>query len=194
MKNLMTGVLALGLVFFLGCDDNGDDDEDAGRDAGMIDEDDAGRDAGDDEDAGDEDDAGGDAGGEAMFTVPLTTAEEVPVCAGAGAGATGSATVMLDAERTTVTVSDLMHMNLSGAPISAHIHFGEPGVAGPVIFPLDPGSTADQAFDATDYPSPVPSGAPADFDAFVDAMLAGDTYINVHTDDCMPGEIRGQID
>jgi hypothetical protein len=33
-----------------------------------------------------------------------------------------------------------------------------------------------------------------DLDALIAAMRAGDTYVNVHTVEFRPGEIRGQID
>jgi hypothetical protein len=133
---------------------------------------------------------------EETFTVPLTTGEEVPVCDAAGASATGNATVIVNDDEDRVTVTNLTWSGLSGPSTMAHIHFGAPGVAGPVVLDLgtDPTSPVNATFTAADFPSPAPEGAPGTFDDFLDAMFDGDTYINVHTAACPSGEIRGQID
>jgi len=140
---------------------------------------------------------GGDDDGDGgkSFTVPLTTADEVPVCASAGASATGSATVAISADGSTITVN-VTFSGLSGAATAAHIHYGAVGAAGGVVFPLgaNPVSPVTATFRAADYPATPPTGAPAAFAAFVTDMEAGKTYVNVHSAACMPGEIRGQID
>jgi len=129
------------------------------------------------------------------FTVALSKAAEVPLCAAAGTAATGAATVTVSADNTSIAVTSLTHSGLSGAPTLAHIHAGAPGVMGPVV--LDFGapltSPISKAFTAADYPATPPSGAPANFSAFAIALRAGNAYINVHTAACAPGEVRGQI-
>lgn len=139
---------------------------------------------------------GGDDDGseETTFEVDVTKADEVPVCAAAGASAAGEATVTINAESSEVEV-ELTWNGLSAAATAAHIHTGADGVAGGVIFSLgtNPTSPVTETFTATDYPAPVPAGAPADFAAFVTAMKAGNSYINIHTAACGAGEIRGQI-
>lgn len=177
--------LALG-----GCDDDDDRedaavvDRDAGRDAAARDAEVA-RDAGED-------------GGALAFTstLALTTEEEVPPCAAAGATATGTGTVTIDAANTRIDVVNLTFSGLSGPLTGAHIHPAPPGEAGPIVLDLGPdlSSPINRSFTAADYPTPPPAGAPADFAAFVEAMRAGDTYVNLHTADCMPGEIRDQIE
>ncbi len=134
-------------------------------------------------------------GGVKTFTVPLVAADEVPVCASAGASATGSATVTISADDSMITVN-LTFNGLSGPATNAHIHYGAPGAAGGVIFPLgaNPVSPVTKTFKATDYPATPPEGAPATFAAFVTDMKAGKSYVNVHAAACAPGEIRGQID
>lgn len=210
MQRLIFGILTLGLLM-QGCDDDDDDMDagpadsgvvDAGGDAGPTDAGgdagaDAGGDAGADAGADADVDAGGDAGpGDETFTVALTTADEVPVCTAAGADAAGSATVMVDAASSMIVVTDLTFEDLSGAAMAAHIHLGEAGVAGPVVLTFDAPLTSplDQTFTAADYPATPPAGAPADFEGFVELVRAGETYINVHTPACMPGEIRAQIE
>lgn len=167
---LLAGVLALQV----GCDD--DDDNDGGKIGGEV--------------VPDAPIATG-----TSFQVALTPAEEVPVCAAAGIYATGAATVTISADRTMVEVGGLRFGELSSAAVMAHIHFGQAGVAGPIVLDmsrnLPPPATI--TFTQASYPSPVPAGAPANLSAFIDQMFAGNTYINVHTTLCPSGEIRGQI-
>lgn len=141
---------------------------------------------------GDDDDD--DAAGGTTFEVDLTTEDEVPVCEGAGADATGDATVTISEDESEVSV-ELSWSDLSGPATAAHVHFGAVGAPGGVVFPLGmpPANPVTASFTASDYPSPPPDGAPADFAGFVTVMLAGTSYINVHSDACPPGEIRGQI-
>jgi hypothetical protein len=138
----------------------------------------------------------GDDEGEAFTaTIELTTGVEVPVCAGAGTSAMGSGTVTIDAANTTLQVSNLSWSGLSGPATAGHIHFGDPGEAGPVILPFTTvTSPINQTFTASSYPASPPEGAPADFAAFLDAVRDGQAYVNIHTGACAPGEIRAQIE
>lgn len=66
-------------------------------------------------------------------------------------------------------------------PTAAHIHRAPPGEAGPIIFPFD------------DPNSPIVAEwqpSPAEFQDLLD----GNLYVNVHTEENPPGEIRGQLD
>jgi hypothetical protein len=85
----------------------------------------------------------------------------------------------------------------------AHIHLAPAGVNGPVVawlYPLAPpaqlipgrssGVLATGTITEGDLVGPL-AGQP--LSALVDAMEAGDTYVNVHTSQFPPGEIRGQI-
>ncbi|AKF08382.1 hypothetical protein DB32_005531 [Sandaracinus amylolyticus] len=139
----------------------------------------------------------GDDDEDAAFTsmLSLTTVEEVPVCPAAGADAMGSGDVLIDADGTSIRVMNLFYSGLSGPATAGHIHFGDRGEAGPVILPFaDVTSPIDETFTAADYPASPPEGAPADFTAFVDAVRRGETYVNIHTEACAPGEIRAQIE
>jgi hypothetical protein len=69
---------------------------------------------------------------------------------------------------------------LSGPAIAAHVHFGAPGVAGGVVFPLTiSGSTLSGTFTPT----------PAD----LTNLRAGNWYVNIHTSLNPGGEVRGQL-
>jgi CHRD domain-containing protein len=89
---------------------------------------------------------------------------------------------------------------LSSAPLMAHIHLGAPGAAGPVVVPLNvaPGPSAGTAtgegtFDASAIKGKNGDGSPMTFDDLLAAMRSGATYVNVHTANNKPGEVRGQI-
>ncbi len=153
---------------------------------------------GDDEsnaDSGTPDGSSIDSSGNAtVFNLTLTTEDEEPVCKNAGKNAMGTGTVTISADESTIDVN-IEFSGLSGDPTMAHIHFGPTDMAGPAIFPFtDLESPIVESFTAADYPAAPPKGAPADFAAFIDAMNGGMTYVNIHTADCMPGEIRSQIE
>jgi CHRD domain len=126
-------------------------------------------------------------------SVPLTPGTETPVCPSAGASASGTATIVVASDNSSVT-STVTYAGLSGDATAAHIHFGKAGAAGPVVLPFS-GSLASpfsKTFTAADYVAA--SGAPPDFPSFVIALNAGGAaYLNVHTAACKPGEIRGDI-
>lgn len=130
-----------------------------------------------------------------IYEFEVTKAAEVPLCAAAGASAAGTARVTVNEDNTAITVTNLEFSGLSGAPTMAHLHFGAVGTMGPVVltFGMSLTSPIYHAFYAVDYPDPVPAGAPADFAAFAAALRNGMVYINVHTDACPAGEIRGHI-
>ncbi len=97
-------------------------------------------------------------------------------------------------------------------PVAAHIHLGGPDVNGPVVTvlygPVAPaggqtsGVIATGTITAANLVGPL-AGQP--LGALLDAIEAGDTYVNVHTNDGVNpvtnepgdipgGEIRGQVD
>lgn len=143
----------------------------------------------------DDDDIIGPNGDFTTFDVTLTPSDVATPCLNAGSLATGTATVSIPDDDANIQVNNLTFSGLSGPATSATINAGTRGAIGPVVFPLNvtvtPFSTV--AFDAADYPSPVPSGASPDFQSFVEAMRDGNTYINVATAACPDGEIRAQI-
>lgn len=86
--------------------------------------------------------------------------------------------------------------------IGAHIHLAPLGQNGPIVLPLlgnpfipDPGVTVNGILvEGTALSADVSGPLAGDLNALVAAMQAGDTYVNVHTVEFRPGEIRGQID
>jgi hypothetical protein len=124
------------------------------------------------------------------YTVTLSASAEAPVCGNAGANAAGSATVTVN--DTSVAISNFTWTGLSGAAEAAHLHFGDVGTSGPILFDLgvNPTPPANKTFTLYTQPSP---DAPPNFLAVVAAIKAGKTYLNVHTNNCGGGEIRAQI-
>lgn len=98
-------------------------------------------------------------------------------------GAAGSFNGKLTPTGTGATlVWRLTFSRLSGAAVSAHLHRGGPGRAGPVIARLcSPCRSGAQRTTAV-------NGQPAR-----NAILSGEAYIDVHTAKSPAGEIRGQL-
>ena len=117
----------------------------------------------------------------------------------------GSFTASIDDDNQLITY-ELNYSALEGATTTqAHIHFAQRSVNGAVTAflcgggdkpPCPPGEgTVTDIIDAADVLPAVPdrgieAGA---FEEFVQAIRAGHTYVNVHTDKWPGGEIRGQI-
>jgi hypothetical protein len=146
------------------------------------------------DDAGSIDAPGGTA---KTFNVTLTKAQEVPPCPQAGANATGSATVTINAAGSEIQVTNFTTSGLSGAAGKAHIHAGANGVNGGIVldFGANPTFPINHTFTAADYDN-TGAMAPATFAAFVVGLRNGGTaYLNVHTGaaECPNGEIRGEI-
>jgi CHRD domain-containing protein len=100
---------------------------------------------------------------------------------------------------------DLKYSGLSGNPVAAHVHVGQPNVAGGVSFffcggggkPSCPASISGEITGTVvpaDIVGPTAQGfAAGDFASVVKAIRAGVTYANMHTANFPGGEIRGQL-
>ena len=124
------------------------------------------------------------------FSASLSGGEEVPAN---DSDAAGETIFHVSKDGTSVSYK-LIVANLDNV-IQSHIHCGEAGVNGPVrVFlfgPVTPEGTsngilAQGSFDPAGITCP--DGTP-----LLEAMRAGDTYVNVHTSQFPGGEIRGQI-
>ena len=113
--------------------------------------------------------------GSGAMKVSLTGAEEVPPVTVTGSGS-GSFRVAEDGTITgSVTTKDVQGT-------MAHIHRGAKGQNGPVIVPLDKNGDTYS----------VPAGRKLT-PAQMDALKAGNLYVNVHSDRHKGGEIRAQL-
>lgn len=81
--------------------------------------------------------------------------------------------------------------------VAAHLHCAPAGANGPVGVTLFAGSPVTTTGTLSEGPILAPDSGNAcgwvDLDDVIDALITGDTYVNVHTLEHLPGEIRGQI-
>lgn len=137
---------------------------------------------------------------------------EVPSVSSTGSG---NFRATINADRTEISWS-LSYEETEGTVFMAHIHFGQQHTNGgisvwfcgdanspspppptvPAGLPLCPASgTLEGTFTAADVIGPAGQGiAVGEFEEFVNAILSGAAYVNVHSLKHPPGEIRGQID
>lgn len=108
--------------------------------------------------------------------------------------ATGVAVMVIDTDTRAFTL-DLTFSGLQSPTTMAHIHNAPPGVNGPVIFGLDnPATWALVPLGFTGFSTAGAQQSPTLFPAeHLAALLAGNTYVNIHTQDLPTGEIRGQL-
>jgi hypothetical protein len=117
---------------------------------------------------------------------------------------TGFGTVVFNSASDTLAVS-LSFSGLTsptvvppGVPGAAHIHFGPPGVEGPILFPFltFPTGVTSGTFGTTLTAANLLPDPAAGIDTFAQAVAAiqtGGTYFNIHTVAFPGGEIRGQL-
>lgn len=98
----------------------------------------------------------------------------------------GSASVALSGGTLTLSGS---FSGLSSAYTASHIHIAETGENGPVVIPLDATVDADELGGTWE----VAKNTFTPVDTLIDALRDGRLYVNVHTSNFPPGEIRGQL-
>lgn len=121
---------------------------------------------------------------EVRFSADLSAAQEVPEpVLPPGTNPTGLVRATLEGNTLTV---DGEVSGLTGNPMGAHIHEGERGELGPIVFPLTlqnfvmRGSGIAGTFTLTDEQ--------------VETLMSNGYYVNVHTAANPQGEVRGQLD
>jgi len=108
--------------------------------------------------------------------VKLTGAEETPPVT---TTATGTGTITVGADKS--VSGSIKTTGIDG--IAAHIHAGAPGMSGPPIITLT--KNADGSWS-------VPAGSTLTDDQYA-SFKAGNLYVNVHSPEHKPGEIRAQL-
>ena len=122
------------------------------------------------------------------FVVPLSAENEVPGCPqGVESGAKGRAIIRIDAETGDIryrVVAVKLPGSITNSP-GAHIHVGAAGDTGGVVQPLD----------LTGRETGLVAAGSATNPTLAAAILADPAgyYVNVHTDVCPGGAVRGQI-
>ena len=120
------------------------------------------------------------------FLATLEGGQEVPAVT---TDASGEVSVELDTENKTITVDGEVK-DLGSEITNAHIHKGAIGTApaNNVVFTL----TVDTSDDNTKRSAKLSGSFSVDDDQITD-LKAEDWYVNVHTQDNAPGEVRGQV-
>jgi CHRD domain len=110
------------------------------------------------------------------INVSLSGSEETPPVT---SSATGTGIIKIAKDRS--VSGSIKTTGIDGTV--AHIHVGAPGQSGPPIITLD--KTADGVWS-------VPAGSKLTDDQYA-SFTAGNLYVNVHSAEHKPGEIRGQL-
>lgn len=126
------------------------------------------------------------------FETELSTADEVPAPQGVTGEEEGEAKFETDGSSVDF---ELKWKDLTTTAVAAHIHCGAVGVAGPVGVTLFTGPMGTEGEVEGTFTGPDPDNACEweDLADVLEAMATGDTYVNVHTTQNPPGEVRGQI-
>lgn len=131
----------------------------------------------------------------ATLAAALNGGEETPVL---NTGAVGRAEVSVDAQNQELTVT-LRVFNVPTPTTAGHIHVGPEGIAGPVVINFPEaivGRTGDFAMmfrlNATHFVARPAIGINTMEDA-IQAIVNGNSYVNIHTQQFPGGEIRGQL-
>lgn len=116
------------------------------------------------------------------FSANINGAQEVPASTSLALGFLAG---VYDSDVQSFSFSWLITDNLTGTPSApgAHIHMGAVGVAGPILFGFSSGSWNLSGSALWENMTT----------SEVDALFAGDLYVNFHTDAFPSGEVRGQI-
>ncbi|MGH9386811.1 MAG: CHRD domain-containing protein [Vicinamibacterales bacterium] len=127
-------------------------------------------------------------------TITLSGQNENP---GVLTGAVGSATVSLNLATQQVTYR-VDVFNLPVGATAGHFHVGASGQNGPVVvnFTVPAGISNDFGISgtasATDLVPRAPQGINS-WEDFIQALLLGNVYINIHSTNNPGGEVRGQV-
>ena len=129
------------------------------------------------------------------FTANMSGNQETP--AGIVTGAFGTATVTLDLGAQRVSWS-IDVFNMPSGVNNAHFHAGGPGVSGPTVINVAFPSNISNDFNLSGSAGPSDVLVRNDqgirsWDDFVQSLMGGQMYLNVHSAVNPGGEIRGQV-
>ena len=128
------------------------------------------------------------------FTAALSGGNEVP---GVSTGSAGTATVSLR-QATGVVTYRVDVFNMPVGTTAGHFHVGAPGVSGPVVVGFTVLANISNDFGITGTASAtdlVPRAAQGinSWEDFLQALILGNIYVNIHSTNNPGGEVRGQL-
>ncbi len=129
------------------------------------------------------------------LTAVLSGAGETP--APVVTGATGTAEVFVNLATQTVTYT-IEVFNLPSGATGGHFHVGGVGVGGPVVVDLAPPANVSNDFTLSGTVAPSALRARAEqgirtFEDFIQSLIGGQVYVNIHSAVNPGGETRGQL-
>ena len=131
-----------------------------------------------------------------QFAATLNGANETPA-PGVITGAYGVASVTLDLSTQTVSwVVDVW--NMPSGTNNAHFHVGGPGLGGPTVVNIASPAGVSNDFRLTGSATaanllPRVDQGIRSWEDFLQSLMGGQTYINVHSANNPGGEVRGQV-
>ncbi len=123
----------------------------------------------------------------------LSGSSETPIVL---TGAFGTANVTVDMATQTVSWS-IDVWNMPSGTNNAHFHVGGPGIPGPTVvnipFPANVSNDYNLSGSATSASALRPEQGIRSWDDFLQSLVGGQIYINIHSAVNGGGEIRGQV-
>lgn len=129
------------------------------------------------------------------LTATLSGSSETP--APVVTGATGTAEVFVNMAARTVTY-EVKVFNLPSGAVGGHFHVGGVGVGGPVVVDLAPPANISNDFTLAGTVSASAlrvrdAQGIRDWDDFLQSLIGGQVYVNIHSAVNPGGETRGQL-
>jgi hypothetical protein len=128
------------------------------------------------------------------LTAVLSGGTEAPTAVSTGAAGTAEVFVNVTTRAVTYKV-DIF--NMPTLTVAGHFHVGGPGVAGPIVIDLTPPAVTDDfslsGSVSTSQLIARPANGIRNFDDFIQALVGGQVYVNMHSSQNPAGEIRGQL-
>jgi hypothetical protein len=129
------------------------------------------------------------------LTAVLSGGSEAPNLVLTGATGTGEVFVNMATRDVTYTIRIF---NIPSGTTAGHFHVGSAGTAGPVVVNLSPPPqiSNDYVLNGTVNASALvarPEQGIRDWEDFVQSLIGGQMYLNIHTNVNPGGEIRGQL-
>ena len=129
------------------------------------------------------------------LTAVLSGSNETPAIVVTGATGTAEVFVNLATQSVTYTVNVF---NLPSGATGGHFHVGGPGAGGPVVVNLTPPANISNDFTLTGRVDQASLTVRADqgirtWEDFIQALVGGQVYVNIHSAVNPGGETRGQL-
>lgn len=130
-----------------------------------------------------------------QLAATLSGGNEAPTAVNTGSYATATVTVDLGSRDVTYVIQVF---NMPSGTTGAHFHVGGPGTPGPIVVNITVPAQISNDYTLSGTASassliPRLDQGIGSWDDFIQSLLGGQTYLNVHSNNNPSGEIRGQV-